>query len=217
MCWHGTRLTALAIFEVNSELVGLESVLRPMDVEARVVPMAVARERGWRLRRWARSSFCSTRQPTGGRWRDWRLRSMSPCRRERSPFGDGSWHPTAQFGASGFCRYHCQECRTQCRQRRSGVPHSSGRGTLRMVLECRVNDASWAPSGPVPRPALPPVVDDGNRPLSSSDTRPASGVTETGAAATPRYQPGEWRDGSRPGRGAPAATGCHRAPAPLPA
>jgi DNA-binding XRE family transcriptional regulator len=47
MAWHaGSR--ALLLVEVKSELVGLESVLRSIDIKARVVPGAVARERGWR-------------------------------------------------------------------------------------------------------------------------------------------------------------------------
>jgi len=47
VAWQAST-RALAIFEVKSELVGLESVLRPLDVKARVVPIVVARERGWK-------------------------------------------------------------------------------------------------------------------------------------------------------------------------
>ena len=47
LAWHGASRTLLLI-EVKSELDGLESVLRPMDVKLRVVPKLVARDRGWR-------------------------------------------------------------------------------------------------------------------------------------------------------------------------
>jgi transcriptional regulator with XRE-family HTH domain len=39
---------ALLLVEVKSELDGLESVLRPIDLKRRVVPRLVERERGWR-------------------------------------------------------------------------------------------------------------------------------------------------------------------------
>jgi DNA-binding XRE family transcriptional regulator len=46
MAWHaGAR--ALLLVEVKSELVGLEALMRSMDVKVRVVPGAIARERGW--------------------------------------------------------------------------------------------------------------------------------------------------------------------------
>ena len=46
LAWHSAA-SILVIFEVKSELDGLESVLRPIDVKARVVPSVLARERGW--------------------------------------------------------------------------------------------------------------------------------------------------------------------------
>jgi hypothetical protein len=49
LAWHaGARI--LLLIEVKSELDGLESVLRSMDVKLRVVPPLVARERGWRVK-----------------------------------------------------------------------------------------------------------------------------------------------------------------------
>jgi hypothetical protein len=39
----------LVILEIKSELDGVETVLRPMDVKARVVPGVIARERGWKV------------------------------------------------------------------------------------------------------------------------------------------------------------------------
>jgi transcriptional regulator with XRE-family HTH domain len=41
---------ALVLIEVKSELDGLETVLRPIDVKARVVPGLLSRERRWRAR-----------------------------------------------------------------------------------------------------------------------------------------------------------------------
>jgi transcriptional regulator with XRE-family HTH domain len=49
VAWHAGA-TALLLVEVKSELDGLETVLRPMDVKARAVPPLLARERGWRVR-----------------------------------------------------------------------------------------------------------------------------------------------------------------------
>jgi transcriptional regulator with XRE-family HTH domain len=48
LAWHAAA-RALLIIEVKSELDGVESVLRPMDVKARVVPEVIARERGWKI------------------------------------------------------------------------------------------------------------------------------------------------------------------------
>lgn len=47
LAWHSVSRVLLLI-EVKSELDGLESVLRSMDLKLRVVPKLVARERGWR-------------------------------------------------------------------------------------------------------------------------------------------------------------------------
>jgi transcriptional regulator with XRE-family HTH domain len=49
LAWHATARIVLLV-EIKSEFVGLESVLRSMDVKVRVVPSLVARERGWRAR-----------------------------------------------------------------------------------------------------------------------------------------------------------------------
>ena len=48
LAWHAAA-RALAIFEIKSELDGVESVLRPIDVKARVVPSVIAGERGWKI------------------------------------------------------------------------------------------------------------------------------------------------------------------------
>ena len=49
LAWHAAT-GSLLLIEVKSELDGLESVLRPMDVKVRVVPAAIARERWWRAK-----------------------------------------------------------------------------------------------------------------------------------------------------------------------
>ena len=48
LAWHAAA-RALVIFEIKSELDGVETVLRPMDVKARVVPSVIARERRWKV------------------------------------------------------------------------------------------------------------------------------------------------------------------------
>ncbi len=49
LAWHAAARIILLV-EVKSELAGLESLLRSMDVKVRVVPPLLVRERGWRVK-----------------------------------------------------------------------------------------------------------------------------------------------------------------------
>lgn len=47
LAWHPGR-RALAVFEIKSELGGMDPLLRPLDVKTRLAPQIAARQFGWR-------------------------------------------------------------------------------------------------------------------------------------------------------------------------
>jgi hypothetical protein len=47
LAWHPAH-RVLAVFEIKSELGGMDPLLRPLDVKARLAPQIAAREFGWR-------------------------------------------------------------------------------------------------------------------------------------------------------------------------